>query len=348
MPVRDILLTLIVGVGLALIFKHPAVAAYLWAWLSVMTPQTMTWSFARGFPFAQTVALAMFALLLFTKKKHKLPLNAITGLWLALLAWMTVTSFFAIAPEERVIDRWIFVYKIQVMMILSLFLVRTGQELRLLVVVVTLSLAYFGVKGGWFTLRTGGGGRVWGPGNSMLGGNNELAVGLVMILPFLYWMRQTIEHPRWGRWIRRAMTLAIVLCCFSILGSQSRGAFVAILTITLFLGLKTQYPVRVTLGIVTLVGGTLFVTLLDDSPGIDGSLDLEAQGAGSFLLRGDTALVKAAKFCRVNVARRLLAVGAQPSVANDEGQLALDYARRSNFHSGCDELVPLLAPRSSP
>ncbi len=43
--------------------------------------------------------------------------------------------------------------------------------------------------------------------------------------------------------------------------------------------------------IVTLVGGTLFVTLLDDSPGIDGSLDLEAQGAGSFLLRGDTALV---------------------------------------------------------
>jgi hypothetical protein len=43
--------------------------------------------------------------------------------------------------------------------------------------------------------------------------------------------------------------------------------------------------------IVTLVGGTLFVTLLDDSPGIEGSLDLEAQGAGSFLLRDDTALV---------------------------------------------------------
>ena len=257
MPVRDILLTLIVGIGLLLVFKHPAVAAYLWAWLSVMTPQTMTWSFARGFPFAQAVAVAMFAVLLYTKKKHKLPLNAVTGLWLALLAWMTLTSFFAIASEQRVVDRWIFVYKIQVMMILSLFLVRTGQELRLLVVVVTLSLAYFGVKGGWYTLRTGGGGRVWGPGSSMLGGNNELAVGLVMMLPFLYWMRQTIEHPRWGRWIRRVMTVAIVLCCFSILGSQSRGAFVAILAISLFLGLKSQHPVRVTLAIVALVGGAV-------------------------------------------------------------------------------------------
>lgn len=64
--------------------------------------------------------------------------------------------------------------------------------------------------------------------------------------------------------------------------------------------------------------------------------------------RGDTALVKAAKFCRVDVARRLLAVGAQPSIANDEGQQALDYARRSNFHQGCDALIPLLSPGTPP
>jgi probable O-glycosylation ligase (exosortase A-associated) len=253
MPTRDLILTFIVGVGLVYIFKHPAIGAYLWAWLSVMTPQTMTWSFAQGMPYAQAVAIAMFAVLVYTKQKQWLPWNLVTGLWAALLFWMTFTSFFAIAPEQRVFDRWIFVFKIQLMMIVSLLLVRTGQELKILVVVVTMSLAYFGIKGGWFTVRTGGGARVWGPGKSMLGGNNELAVGLVMILPYLYWMRQTITHPRWGTWIRRAMTVSIILCCFSILGSQSRGAFIAILAISLFLGLKSQHPVRMTLGIVTLV-----------------------------------------------------------------------------------------------
>lgn len=58
--------------------------------------------------------------------------------------------------------------------------------------------------------------------------------------------------------------------------------------------------------------------------------------------RGDTALVKAAKFCRVEVARHLLARGAGTQIANDEGRQALDYARRSPHHGGCDALVELL------
>ncbi|MBK7277555.1 MAG: putative O-glycosylation ligase, exosortase A system-associated [Betaproteobacteria bacterium] len=99
---------------------------------------------------------------------------------------------------------------------------------------------------------TGGGARVWGPGASLLGGNNELAVGLVMIVPFLYWMRQTIDH-KWGKWIKIGLTAAIVLCAFSILGTQSRGALIALLAIALFLGAKSAKPVPTTLGICALV-----------------------------------------------------------------------------------------------
>jgi probable O-glycosylation ligase (exosortase A-associated) len=253
MPLRDIALLLTVVYGTVMIFKHPAVGAYMWAWLSVMTPQSMTYGFMRGYPIAQYVALTTLVVFLFTRRKQALPLNAITILWLALFVWMSVTSFFALAPVDWVKDRWIFVFKIQLMLLVSLMLVCTARELKILVIVVTLSLAYFGIKGGIFTLRTGGGGRVWGPGTSQLGGNNELAVGLIMIVPYLYWMRQTLTHPRWGAWIRRGLTLAIILCAFSILGSHSRGALVGLLAIALFLGFKSAHPVRATLGIVTLV-----------------------------------------------------------------------------------------------
>ena len=249
MPIRDVAVTLLVGLGLLYLFKHPAIGAYLWAWLSVMTPQTMTYGFARGYPFAQLVAVATLAVWAFTAKKQKLPLNIITGLWLALFVWMSVTSLFSKAPDGWASERWIFVMKIQLMLFVSLMLVRTSTELRTLVCVVTMSLAYFGIKGGIFTIQTGGGGRVWGPGSSLLGGNNELAVGLVMIVPFLYWMRQTLDN----KWVKRGLLAAMVLCVFSILGSQSRGGLLALLTVSLFLGAKSAYPVRMTAGILALV-----------------------------------------------------------------------------------------------
>ena len=249
MPLRDIVVSLVFGLGMLYLFKQPAVGAYLWAWLSVMTPQTMTYGFARGFSFAQLAAAATLVLVAVTAKKQKLPFNALTGLWLALVVWMSITSLYSLAPEGQTLERWIFVMKIQLMMFVSLMLVRTAQELRLLVYVVTFSLAYFGIKGGIFTLTTGGGARVWGPGASLLGGNNELAVGLVMIVPFLYWMRQTIEY----KWAKIGLTAAIVLCAFSILGTQSRGALIALLAIALFLGAKSAKPVPTTLGICVLV-----------------------------------------------------------------------------------------------
>lgn len=60
------------------------------------------------------------------------------------------------------------------------------------------------------------------------------------------------------------------------------------------------------------------------------------------LNRGDTALIKAAKFCQIPAAQRLLASGADRAVKNEDGKTAIDYARSSSFHKGCDALVKLL------
>lgn len=59
-------------------------------------------------------------------------------------------------------------------------------------------------------------------------------------------------------------------------------------------------------------------------------------------IRSDSALIKAAKFCQVPAAQLLLSKGADRSHKNDDGKTALDYARVSAFHKGCDELVKRL------
>lgn len=61
---------------------------------------------------------------------------------------------------------------------------------------------------------------------------------------------------------------------------------------------------------------------------------------------GDTALIKAAKRCHVEVAKALLGRGADAKAVNDDGQQALDYAVKSTFHRGCPAMVELLGGKS--
>ena len=58
--------------------------------------------------------------------------------------------------------------------------------------------------------------------------------------------------------------------------------------------------------------------------------------------RGDTALIKAAKFCEVSIAKQLLGYGADREIENEKGKKAIDYAGKSSFHNGCDAIVSML------
>jgi putative inorganic carbon (HCO3(-)) transporter len=248
--VRDIFLTALVGLLLLATLRHPVMGAYLYTWVSLMNPHKMTYGFAFNLPFAQVVAGLTIVVLFVARRRQHVPSHPVVYLMLALFAWMSITSLSAIAPPDRVLDRWFLVLKIYLMLFVTWMLVVDHKQLRVLVWIVTLSVCYFGIKGGVWTVLTGGGGRVWGPPGGMLQGNNELAVGLVVLMPMLYWLRQTSPH----RWVRHLLLFFMISCSFSILGSQSRGALLALLAMMFFLGLKGKYPVRTSLGLLALVG----------------------------------------------------------------------------------------------
>lgn len=256
---RDIILTALFGLLLVAVFKHPVVGAYLWAWVSLMNPHKLTYGFAFSLPFAQAAAAVTLLMFLLSKARRMPPVNAIVGVQLAMLGWMAVTSAFALAPADVVIDRVIFVAKIHLMLLVTWALLTEAKHLKTLVWVVTLSVAFFGIKGGIWTVLTGGSNRVWGPPGGMMEGNNELAVALVMLLPMLYFLRQTAAQ----KWLRHALTFGMVCVTFSVLGSQSRGALLALLSMAFVLGLKGKYPVRTSL--VLLAGVALAVAFMPDT-----------------------------------------------------------------------------------
>src|SRR5205814_5294566 len=115
--------------------------------------------------------------------------------------------------------RWIFVMKIQVMIFVTWMLLRGRRAIDWLIWVVTFSVGFYGIKGGVWTVLTGGSGRVWGPPGGMIQGNNELAVALIMLLPLMFYLYQTSTR----RILRFGLVFSMVTTAFAIAGSQSRG-----------------------------------------------------------------------------------------------------------------------------
>jgi putative inorganic carbon (hco3(-)) transporter len=240
---RDILLITVFTVLLFRILRRPEVGPYTWAWVSIMNPHRLTYGFAFSVPFA--LIAAVFTLFSFIVSKHArraFPFTLLTGVYLLLMGWMTVSSVASINPEDVVLERWIFVFKIHFMMCITMCMLRGRKQIETLLWVVMGSVVFYGIKGGMWTLLTGGGSRVWGPPGGMMEENNALAVGLICMLPFLYYFRG-VTGKRWLRW---GLTISMVLVGVAILGSQSRGALLGLLAMAVFLGAKGRKPIRFT------------------------------------------------------------------------------------------------------
>ena len=53
---------------------------------------------------------------------------------------------------------------------------------------LVVSVGYYGVKGGIFSIITGAENRVWGPPDSFIEDNNAIAVALIMVIPIMYYL----------------------------------------------------------------------------------------------------------------------------------------------------------------
>lgn len=233
---RDILVTLVVVTGCFYTLKKPYIGILLWSWLSYMNPHRLTYGFAYSMPFSQISAIAVFAaMLLSSKDLRKLPFNSLTVLWIIFVIYMGITTLFAYYPEEA-LTYYSRVFKIQLFSLLTVMLITDMTKLKHLIWVIVLSIGFFSTKGGVFTLLTGGSYKVWGPTDSMIDDNNHFAVAALMNIPLFLYCYHTVHSSL----IKKGIIAAIVLSSFSVLGSQSRGALIAIATVAGFFWLKSK------------------------------------------------------------------------------------------------------------
>ncbi|SIS47668.1 probable O-glycosylation ligase, exosortase A-associated [Neptunomonas antarctica] len=207
----------------------------MWAWLSYMNPHRLTYGFAYNMPFSQVIAIVLFVSFLFSKEKKYIPMEGIIIIWLMFLVWMCFTSFVAVYPEFAT-DYYIRVLKIQVLTLLTLMLITNQDKVNKLVWVIALSIGFYSIKGGLFTILSGGSFRVWGPAGTFIEENNGLALASLMVIPLMVYLHSLVDN----KWLKYFLASSSVLSLVSVVGSQSRGALISIVAVMGFFWLKTK------------------------------------------------------------------------------------------------------------
>lgn len=249
---RDYVLAAFILGALPFIFWRPWIGVLLWTWIGLMVPHKLTWGFALDFQFALIVGVITFAAVVFSREPKRFPVCAVTITLLIFIFWQLVTTVFAIYPGPAW-DQLDQILKIQAGVLLTLVVMQDKQRIIWLVRVIALSIAFYGVKGGLFTLRTGGEGMVLGPPGGFIAGNTEISLAITMAAPFVFYLAEMAER----RWVRWSLFAALGLCAVAVIGSYSRGGLLAIIAMGLFLWLKSNRKALLLFLIPPLVAGIM-------------------------------------------------------------------------------------------
>jgi len=229
--------------------KYPWIGVLVYAWVSIFNPHKWTYGFANDFPLAMLAGVVTVAGMFVKWKEARLPINTITVLLMLLPFWMTVTLMFALEPDDAYV-RWTEVMKVFLFTLITASLLHSRKQLEALLWVLVLSIGFYGVKGGIFTFAVEGAHRVYGPpGTSYISDNNAISVALVMTIPLMQYLASTAA----SKWIKWGMYGAMLLSGVAVLGSQSRGAFLAIGAMIVFMLVKSERKLLLALALVILV-----------------------------------------------------------------------------------------------
>ena len=222
---------------LPFIFVSPFTGVLVWYVFSLGNFHTLIW----GGPFASlnyayVIAIVTCLAWLFSRTEPKqLPLTPLVILTLSFSVWITFTSVFALGPADEVWDKWITVQKILFMCLVGYALTTTRERLNQLIWAVVLTIGIWGVKGALFAILHGGG-EIHGPDGGMLASNNDFGLGLVVMLPLIFYQRYLATN----RHVRRGLLLMGFLVTLAVFFTYSRGALVGVCAMGVVFWLRSR------------------------------------------------------------------------------------------------------------
>lgn len=235
---RDLMFACAMLFAVPLALMRPFNAYLLWGWTGMVIPTSYFYGFmadARlNFVFA---LLTLLLVLLGRVKLTDYQNNRVTWLYLLFLAHCTVSFLLGYPNNPLNAFYYELLVKAMVFVLVMPLFVRERVHFHAMFLIIALGLGLHGVVNGMKTLASGGGHNMLGPAGTMIGDRNHLSTALVLALPVLYYL--FIESR--NRWVRLAILGGIGVIATAVLGSGSRGAFLALSVVAVWLFLTSRH-----------------------------------------------------------------------------------------------------------
>ena len=265
---RDLLLFLIIAGLIPVTLLRPWIGILGWFWIGLMNPHRLTWGFMYSAPVAMAIGAAVLLGLLLTKDRRSLPVTREVVLLIVFAFYITMTTYYAWVPTAW--DQWDKVIKILLMTLVTPLLIYGERRIILLILVATFSIGFYGLKGGIFSITSGGQNMVLGPAGSFISGNTHLGLALIMVTPLILVSARMMTERwvdlgwlnRWSKPIGLAMYATFWLTILATLLTYSRGALLGVLAVVPFLFLKMRRKI-VMVALAVLAVGAVGLTVPD-------------------------------------------------------------------------------------
>ncbi len=226
---RDLLMlsTMLGTVPMALM--NGFVAFLLWVYATLLSPHVHVHGFMNDFRYTFVFAFLALGSLMFGRlnDRGRFLVDLSTVLLMLFIFHVMVSSTLAMPSNPMVAYRLEFFIKGMALALAAPFFLTTRWRIHLALIAIVAGLGFHGVVDGLKVLASAGAHNVRGIPRSTLADNNLYALGMVMLLPLVLYLAK-YSARRAARWVAAG---AFGLCLIAILGTNSRGGFLALLVL---------------------------------------------------------------------------------------------------------------------
>jgi len=213
-------------------FMDGFIAFLLWIFTTVMSPGNYLYGFMLDFRYVFVFAGIATLLLVLgrVKDRGKFQWNASTVLLLCFVVHGMLSAAFALQPNPLLEIRVETFWKGMALALMAPFFLSSRWRIHLTVVVLALGLGLHAVVDGLKVIASGGAHNVVGVPNSSLTDNNLYALGMAMLVPLLMYLYRysAVKYAKW------AAAVGVLLTIMTIIGTNSRGGFLALAVVGLW------------------------------------------------------------------------------------------------------------------
>lgn len=216
-----------------------AFAAYLvWGWTSVIAVPFYLYGFMGSLRYNLFFALITLALVFLgrIKEKGEFTFNPTTVLILLFVAHGGVAAALAAPSAIFSTDIYVDLLKSITYCLVMFLFVNSRLRLHAMLIAIALGIGFHGGIEGLKTVVSAGGHKVLGIPGTKMGDNNHFGVAIVMVLPILMYLYQ---YSKW-RLVRYGFLGVMALTAVAVIGSDSRGAFVAMAVIAMVMVMTSR------------------------------------------------------------------------------------------------------------